>query len=237
MTNNLMPQTIAHIHTPFPEKFSVPRQPGLATHVQGIIKPCGDYDYPAAFSGIEQHSHLWLMFQFHHNKDSQWQAQVRPPRLGGNQKVGVFATRSPFRPNNIGLSAVKLLAVNNEPYFHLVVAGADLVDGTPLIDIKPYIPYCDKIDDASSSLAPEAPSASLAVFFARDAAHFIKQQKKTYPQLESLIVELLSFDVRPAYKKNKTDNKTYASRLYDLDIKWRVVDNEVTVEKIVRYCP
>ncbi|MAD54879.1 tRNA (N6-threonylcarbamoyladenosine(37)-N6)-methyltransferase TrmO [Idiomarina sp. UBA3162] len=237
MTNKPTSQTIAHIHTPFPEKFSVPRQPGLAAHAEGIIKPYGDYDYLAAFSGIEQHSHLWLLFEFHHNAESQWQAQVRPPRLGGNQKVGVFATRSPFRPSNIGLSAVKLLAVNHEPYFHLVVAGADLVDNTPIIDIKPYIPYCDAISDATSSLAPSAPQPSLSVVFSEPASHFMEHNATSYPNLRELISELLGFDVRPAYKKQKADAKIYASRLYDLDIHWQVRDKCVVVEKIVRYCP
>lgn len=236
MTNSQMPFTIAHIHTPYPEKFSVPRQPGLATHAEGIIRPCGDYDHAAAFKGIEQHSHLWLLFEFHHNSSATWQAQVRPPRLGGNQKLGVFATRSPFRPNNIGLSAVKLLAVKHEPYFHLVVAGADLVDGTPIIDIKPYIPYCDAIDDATSALAPEAPAPSLSVTFSASADDFIKQCDDSYPHLRDLIQELLCFDARPAYKKQKTDSKMYASRLYDFDIHWHVRDDQVTVEKIVSYC-
>ncbi|WP_404402467.1 tRNA (N6-threonylcarbamoyladenosine(37)-N6)-methyltransferase TrmO [Idiomarina seosinensis] len=228
-------QPIAIIHTPFPEKFSIPRQPGLAPSVRATIELTGDYNHNASIKGIEQHSHLWLLFQFHQHVDKQWQEQVRPPRLGGNQSLGVFATRSPFRPNNLGLSVVKLLAVESEPNTRLVVSGTDLLDKTPIVDIKPYVPYVDCINEASSDFAGTKP-AQLQVIFAPQAKQQLQQFCRQVPELEAVIREVLSQDPRPAYQKQQPQRQ-YASKLFDYDIHWHVEDQQLIVEEIRPLAP
>lgn len=229
-------QPIAIIHTPFPEKFSIPRQPGLAPSVKARIELTGDYDHAASIKGIEQHSHLWLLFQFHQHNHKQWQEQVRPPRLGGNQSVGVFATRSPFRPNNLGLSVVKLLAVETTPSVRLVVGGTDLLDQTPIVDIKPYVPYVDCITDANSDFARNKPQR-LNVCFTQQAQQQLLKLQQQPPELKAVITEVLSQDPRPAYHKQQQQPRQYASKLFDYDIHWQVEGDQLVVEEIRRLAP
>lgn len=232
-------QPIAIIKTPFTDKFSIPRQPGLAPSVISTISLHGDFDHAASVDGIEQYSHLWLIFEFDQHRDHQWRERVRPPRLGGNKQMGVFATRAPFRPNNIGMSVVKLIEVSHTPKMQLVVSGADLLDQTPILDIKPYVPYVDAISDATSAFADNAPD-QLDVKFSPNAHALVHQLScKTrsgcyYPKLEQVIVEVLSQDPRPAYHASKQPERRYVSQLYDLELHWHVTEDCLTVTEIRR---
>lgn len=229
-------EIIAHVQSPFSEKFGIPRQPSLVSAGEFAIEFEAEFSDPAFVKDIEQHSHLWLLFLFHENLDKGYKASVRPPRLGGNKKTGVFATRSSFRPNGIGMSAVKLLSVDiSGDKIRLIIESADLLNGTPIVDIKPYIPYSDRIESATSQMAQAAPEQSLAISWSTKSVNQVAQLNSKYPDLSLLIEQVLAQDPRPAYKKNKSDDKIYAISLYDLDIKWRV-DNDVclviSVEKI-----
>ena len=223
MTNAQL-TTIAKVSAPFKEKFGIPRQPRLADAAVSHIVFEADFNNPDFISGITQHSHIWLLFLFHQNLSQGYKAQVRPPRLGGNAKVGVFATRSTFRPNGIGMSAVKLLGCETSgTQVILTVEGADLLDGTPIVDIKPYIPYSDCLPHAHSHMAQEQDEQMLNVQFSQTAqAQLTQLDSPDYVKLTELITQVLEQDPRPAYKKNKADDKEYGIRLYDLNIKWQV---------------
>lgn len=225
---------IGEIESPFKEKFGIPRQPGLCNTALGSIKLYGDANNEMAVKDLTQHSHIWILFLFHQNLEQGWKPSVRPPRLGGNQKTGVFATRSTFRPNGIGMSAVKLLGVRQSGQQWFVdVQGVDLLDGTPVVDIKPYIPYSDKIEQAHSDMADSAPTQSLNVVFCQQAQTQLNQYQKVtnnqYPHLEQLISQVLQQDPRPSYKQNKPDDKIYGIRLYDINIRWQVTNNRCDV--------
>lgn len=225
--------TIGIVSSPFKEKFGIPRQPALAQHITSDIVIAPTYNRIEAFKALEQFSHLWLTFIFHQSQRSEWKPCIRPPRLGGNKKIGVFASRSPFRPNNLGLSAVELVGleqVNNQIIIR--VKGADLVDGTPIVDIKPYIPYSDSIPDAAAGYANEAPSKALNVTYSELAiSQLSAMDTKRYPNFKLIIDDVLSADPRPAYKRD-VDAKVYGVKLYDTDIKWRVLGDEVEVVSI-----
>ncbi|MDV6315420.1 tRNA (N6-threonylcarbamoyladenosine(37)-N6)-methyltransferase TrmO [Idiomarina sp. HP20-50] len=221
---------IAVIRTPFPEKFSVPRQPGLVPAALAEVELIGDYQHAQAVQGIEQFSHLWLTFEFHQHRS--WQERVRPPRLGGNEQLGVFATRSPFRPNQLGLSVVELVSVQIEPQVILTVRGADLVDQTPIVDIKPYIPYVDSIADARAGYAQHRPELCLDVQFSTGAESTLQTERAKYPELKILIVEVLRQDPRPAYHKSQTTPRSYGTALLNYNIRWSVRENSVFVEEI-----
>ena len=223
---------IALISTPYKEKFAIPRQPNLVSDVLGELHFCAGFDDANMLRGIEQFSHLWLIFSFHATASQGWSPTVRPPRLGGNEKVGVFATRSTFRPNGLGLSVVKNEGiVKQQGKTVLRVSGMDLLDGTPIIDIKPYVPYADSIADASGGFAPDAPK-QLPVSFSSAATTQINRVQKTYPQLQQVIAAVLSQDPRPAYKKGQVDDKVYGVALYDFNIRWRVGANGIEVLEI-----
>lgn len=216
---------IALIHSPYKEKFAVPRQPGLVASATAELEILPPYDDINAFSGLEEFSHLWLVFVFHKNnpaaKNQQWSPTVRPPRLGGNKRVGVFATRSPSRPNPIGLSLVQFHGIKKENgKIFLLLSNIDLVDGTPILDIKPYIPYADAKPDALAGFAQSEPEALMKIQFSEKAARKIAQCLHSHPNLQQLISEVLQQDPRPAYKKNKADSKTYAVHLSDFNISW-----------------
>lgn len=192
---------IARIHTSYGEKFGVPRQPGLAPSARGRIvfeKHCAQ---PEALRGLEGFSHLWLIFVFHLAEG--WSPTVRPPRLGGNERVGVFASRSPFRPNPIGLSVVKIERVEPDapegPTVH--VSGVDLVDGTPLLDIKPYVAYADALPEATGGFAPSAPETRLSVEIPEAVVARLAQAGPTVP---ALVREVLAADPRPAFHDDPT---------------------------------
>jgi len=227
MTINIQP--IGKIHTPYKEKFAIPRQPGLAKSAEGIITFFEAFNDPNYLRGIEQFSHLWLLFHFHQTADKGHSPLVRPPRLGGNQKLGVFATRSTFRPNGIGMSVVEFGAVSYQnKQLILTVKGMDLLDGTPIVDIKPYVPYADSIPLASAGMAQNSP-ALMAVTFTEQAHGQLNRLKERYPKLRSLIQEVLSQDPRPAYHTDAHPDKNYGMTLYDLNIKWQVINQQNVV--------
>lgn len=215
---------IGHILTPFSQKFSIPRQGISLSPAKGEIVFSGEIDTTQALQGIEDFSHLWLLFVFHENLARGYSAKVRPPRLGGNKKLGVFATRSSFRPNAIGMSVVKNLGIQNNK---LLVGGVDLLTNTPIIDIKPYIPYADSVPDAAAAYAQNKPAALLEVTYSNDAKQALSYFEKQYPDLPELVENLLSQDPRPAYKKNKVDDKIYFIQLWDIEVKWRVIENHI----------
>lgn len=233
MTHQYSVSPIAYVRSPFKDKFGIPRQPGLITAANAQLEFIAPYDNPDAFEGLDAFSHLWLSFIFHLNDYQHWRPKVRPPRLGGNTKLGVFATRSSFHPNGLGLSCVKLNEIIIEQgKVKLGISCPDLVDGTPILDIKPYVSYADAIENAESGFAPESPSASLSVDFTDKGLNILAKHESKLPKLKKLISEVLSFDPRPAYKQNH-DDRVYGIRLYDLDIKWQVKGNVALVLDIV----
>ena len=202
---NLEP--LCHIRTPFAEKFGVPRQSGLVEEAIGeLVFPKNDF-YAEAFRGIEQFSHLWLIFQFHQVASESVQALVRPPRFEGKMKLGVFSTRSPHRPNRLGLSVVRFLKLeerNNS--IHLFVGGVDLVDGTPILDIKPYIPYADSVTDARAEQF-QVPAKSTVLW------------KCAPPPERRLIEEIIALDPRPGHQKD--ENSTYGVTINRLNVRFQ----------------
>ncbi|CCN71634.1 tRNA (N6-threonylcarbamoyladenosine(37)-N6)-methyltransferase TrmO [Vibrio nigripulchritudo] len=232
MTHSIVP--IGFIESPYKEKFAVPRQPRLAPSSTARIKLTGEANSPEAIRDIEQFSHIWLLFLFDQNLTAGWKPTVRPPRLGGNERIGVFASRATFRPNGIGMSAVELKGVVKEgEQVYLDLGSVDLVDGTPVIDIKPYIPYSDSIPDATGGYAEQAPS-KLEVSFL-PAAYEALDKHQNRSQIVNVITEVLAQDPRPAYKKNKPDSKEYAVNLFDLNVKFSVSDNLVLVRAIEHF--
>ncbi|MEL6115447.1 tRNA (N6-threonylcarbamoyladenosine(37)-N6)-methyltransferase TrmO [Photobacterium sp. SP02] len=224
-------EPIGVIHSPYKEKFAVPRQPGLVPSARATLVLCGDANTPESIRGIEQFSHLWLLFLFDQNLPAGWRPTVRPPRLGGNDRIGVFASRATFRPNGIGMSAIRLIGVRHEKGQVLLdLAGVDLVDGTPVIDIKPYIPYSDSVPDASGGFAAETPEL-LPVEFTPAALAQLDGEDAAYQQ--AVIEEVLAQDPRPAYKKGKTDDKRYGVLLFDYNVRFRFEGDKVLVEQIV----
>lgn len=224
---NLNHTSIAILHSPYKEKFAVPRQPGLVPSAKAELEMLPPYNDINAFAGLDEFSHLWLVFSFHKNvttKESEnaWSPTVRPPRLGGNKRVGVFATRSPNRPNAIGLSLVEFHGViKRNGKIYLSLSNIDLVDGTPVIDIKPYIPYADALPEAKAAYAQTPPEKSLNISFSKQASIQLNSFSSQYSELRQLIVEVLQQDPRPAYKKAKRDDKIYAMHLSDFNIKWQ----------------
>ena len=230
MTSQFEP--IGIIHSPYTEKFAVPRQPNLVTAAEGELHLLDRFNDPMSIKGLEQFSHIWLLFHFHHIDANKQKLTVRPPRLGGNKSLGVFATRSPFRPNNIGLSVVELLdiIIENKQVI-LKLGGLDLVNGTPIIDIKPYLPYCDSHPEANAGYAQIIPEQQLEVSFSVQAKLFLESQQN-YPQLTILIEQVISQDPRPAYKRKNCHEQTYAISLYHFNIKWKVTGKLAIVEDI-----
>ena len=216
---------IAHIKTDFKEKFGIPRQSGLVENTQGKIIFEKEYRAKEAFRGLEDFSHIWILWQFSEAVRENWSPTVRPPLLGGNKRVGVFATRSPFRPNPIGLSCVKLEKIeytkNDGPV--LYVSGADILDGTPIYDIKPYLSYADSHPNAIGGFTENLNERSLKVEIADKKFYNISEQK------QKEIIKILSHDPRPSYKD---DGKTYGMKYNSYEIKFRVTDGILTVTSV-----
>lgn len=234
LTQNITP--IGYISTPFTEKFGIPRQPAVAEDIEGTIQFTPEYCNPDFLRGIEQFSHLWLIFSFHQHVAHASTPLVRPPRLGGNKKIGVFASRSSFRPNHIGLSLVRYAShtyANGQ--LHLTVKDIDLLNQTPILDIKPYIAYSDKPTTAYSGYAETPPPQPLNITYTLAAQHQLNQRQEQYPQLAFILAKVLPADPRPAYKRAHSDEKQYALRLWDLDILWHVRDSAVVVEQIKKF--
>ncbi len=226
-------QPVGIIRSCFPEKFGIPRQPGLVKEATATLELLPPYDRVEALEGLEAFSHLWLIFVFHASLKETWKPTVRPPRLGGNKRVGVFASRSMFRPNPIGLSVVELERVDtttDQP--RLFLTGVDLLDGTPVLDIKPYLPYVDAIPNAHGGYAQASPESHLQVSFSSRATDQCASYRTAYPNLMSLIIHLLELDPRPAYYDADHSAKEFGMRLLDFDIKWRVEGEQVEVMAI-----
>ncbi|MEB5971869.1 tRNA (N6-threonylcarbamoyladenosine(37)-N6)-methyltransferase TrmO [Pantoea dispersa] len=214
---------IGVIRSPWKEKFAVPRQPGLVQDGGGELHLLAPYNQPEAVRGLEAFSHLWLLFVFHQTMAGGWRPTVRPPRLGGNARIGVFATRSTFRPNPIGMSLVELKGIRCEKQHVILQLGSlDLVDGTPVVDIKPYLPFAEALPEARAGFAQSAPDASMPVRFSAQAQQQLQQQLPHYPQLARFITEVLAQDPRPAYRKGETLDREYAAWLLDFNVRWRI---------------
>ncbi|KNC67517.1 tRNA (N6-threonylcarbamoyladenosine(37)-N6)-methyltransferase TrmO [Pseudoalteromonas ardens] len=218
-------QPIGVIRSPYKQKFAIPRQPRLVPEAKAKLVFCDEFNREEFVRGIEEFSHLWLLFRFHETADKGYSALVRPPRLGGNERKGVFATRATFRPNGIGMSAVKLEGVEyKNGQLALLLSGIDLLDGTPIVDIKPYLPYSDALTDAAAGFADTRPETAMTVSFTEQAETFIRTQSD-YPELKAFITNVLKQDPRPAYKKKKAETQSYGMNLYDFNIRW-MVDGE-----------
>ncbi len=223
---------IGVIHSCFRQKFGIPRQAGLVPAARATLELLPPYNRPTAVRGLEGFSHLWLLFVFHGLPAGRWQPTVRPPRLGGNRRLGVFATRSPFRPNPIGLSAVRLERITTERgsvVLHL--AGVDVLDGTPVLDIKPYLPYTDQLFGATGGFAAAAPVGHLTVDFSPTAAAYCADE--SVGELRVLIEQILRQDPRPAYEQDRAAPQAYGMRLYDLEVRWEMRGATAYVTAIV----
>lgn len=213
---------IGLIHTCYKQKFGIPRQAGLSPSAQARIEVLAPYNRIEAFEDLSQSSHIWVQFVFHQNKRTEWKPKVKAPRLGGNKTIGVFATRSPVRPNPIGLSAVKLEGLEHTSKgLFLLISGGDFLDGTPVLDIKPYVPYCDALATAHNHFAGEPPTL-FEVQFSEEACE--KLQTIAIPHFKELIEETLRLNPAPQYQGANAE-KWYTLQLYNYDITWRIVDS------------
>ena len=214
---------IAHIHTDFTSKFGIPRQSGLVDELEATIIFEPEYRVPEALRGIEEYSHIWLLWQFSECADKEWSPTVRPPRLGGNKRMGVFATRSPFRPNPVGLSSVRLMGTEKTEKYGVVlrVAGADLLDGTPIYDIKPYLPYVDSHPEASNGFALNEKEGRLTVEIPDEILDVIPEGK------QAALKAVLAQDPRPGYQ-NEPD-RVYGIDFAGFNIRFTVDENILAV--------
>ena len=217
---------IANIHSDFPTKFGIPRQSGLVEELTAKIVFTPDYRAPEAVRGLEDFSHIWLIWQFSKAVREHWSPTVRPPRLGGNTRMGVFATRSPFRPNAIGLSCVRLLKVEpNTPEGPvLTVAGADLMDGTPILDIKPYIPYADCQMEATGGFTDTAGEFLLKVEFPPELLEMVPEDRR------EALIGVLRHDPRPSYQRKP--ERVYGMEFAGWNIRFRVAEDVLTVVEV-----
>ena len=219
-------QPIAHIHSDFSEKFGIPRQSGLVEELTATVVFEPAYRDLSALRGLEGFSHLWLIWEFSQARRESWSPTVRPPRLGGNRRLGVFATRSPFRPNPLGLSCVRLLEIRQDraqgPV--LVVAGADLMDGTPIYDVKPYLPYADCKPDAVGGFAARPKEADLAVDCSPALLDRVPEDKR------AALLAVLAQDPRPQYQDDP--DRVYGMAFAGLEVKFRVAGERLTVTEI-----
>ncbi|MFD2179239.1 tRNA (N6-threonylcarbamoyladenosine(37)-N6)-methyltransferase TrmO [Veronia pacifica] len=229
MTYEITP--VGYILSPYKEKFAVPRQPGLAPSAIASIQLTGDANNEDTVRGLSQFSHLWLLFLFDQNLEKGWTPTVRPPRLGGNDRVGVFASRATFRPNGIGMSAVPFLGIRKEgSQVYIDVSSCDLVDGTPIVDIKPYIPYSDALPNAEGGYASSVPSTMHVQFSSAASQQLASSDTGNYQR--KVITEVLAQDPRPAYKKSKQDDKEYGVHLFDWNVRFKVSGQDIQVTSL-----
>lgn len=222
---------IAITHSPFKEKFAIPRQPLLAPAATGFLELLPPYNQSIALEGLEQVSHIWLIFQFHAiSANTDQQLAVRPPRLGGNQKIGVFASRSTHRPNGLGMSVVKLERIEAG---RLWISGLDLLDGTPIIDIKPYVPYSDAILNAYNGIAEQPPTPIKVEWNAQALTAAKQEEQRLKTEVVALIEQILAQDPKPAYQ-HPSPERIYGIRLWDLDVRWHYPNPEhITILEVV----
>ena len=220
-------QPIAHMKSDFNTKFGIPRQSNLVPSLRSTIVFEPDFRNSDALRGLEDFSHLWIIWQFSEAVRSDWSPTVRPPRLGGNTRMGVFATRSPFRPNSLGLSSVEIVEIESTAAYGTVihVAGADLMDGTPIFDIKPYIPYCDCHPNATGGFTDAAGSFLLTVDISNDLLQKVPENKR------QPLIDVLSHDPRPSYQSDS--DRIYGLRFAGMNVRFRVTDGALTVCEIL----
>lgn len=228
---------IGYMNSPYREKFGIPRQPNLV-QVESYIEMLEPYNDLLAFEGINEFSHLWLIWQFHDNKNQQdnpkFRPQVRPPRLGGNQKIGVFATRSMYRPAPMGLSVVQLKEVKKVgKSVRVYVTGSDLLNGTPIIDIKPYIQYSDAVQDAESGYAQDEPARMPVIWteMAEQQKLDLIRHQKLDRRIVNELEQVLSLDPRPAYQNDA--ERVYGMLFADLNVKFKIDDHKVQILEIL----
>ena len=236
MTTTLTLPIIGYMRSPYQEKFGIPRQPNLV-EIESYIEMQGVYNDLNAFQGIEEFSHLWLIWQFHDNKNQQdsakFRPQVRPPRLGGNQKIGVFASRSMYRPAPIGLSVVKLKKVQKVgKQVRVYVVGSDLLNGTPIVDIKPYIQYSDAVIDAKSAYAQDEPQRKSVVWLenAQISRDELLEKGVLSIQICQELEQVLALDPRPAYQDDPT--RIYGMNFANLNVNFSVDGNHVSIHAL-----
>ena len=219
---------IGHIHTDFSSKFGIPRQSGLVPELKGVIIFEPEFRNPQAFRGLEEFSHIWILWKFSKSEKEHWSATVKPPRLGGKKRMGVFATRSPYRPNDIGLSSVRLEKINFDEKMGpmLYVAGADLLDGTPIYDIKPYIAYTDSHPDAAEGFAGTVKEKELQVDFPEELLSKFPKEKR------DAILGVLSQDPRPAYDTDET--RLYGVEFAGFDVRFTVTGELLQVKELIK---
>ncbi|MGC4019790.1 MAG: tRNA (N6-threonylcarbamoyladenosine(37)-N6)-methyltransferase TrmO [Muricomes sp.] len=219
-------KTIAHIRSDFPDKFGIPRQSGLIEELQAEIVFLPEFHNPDCFRGLEDYSHIWLIWGFSESIRERWTPTVRPPRLGGNQRMGVFSTRSPFRPNPLGLSCVRLLKIEMTPHSGPVlhISGADLMDGTPIFDIKPYLPFTDSHPEASEGFSGSFKDYTLKVECPQKLLEVIPRSHR-----EPLLA-VLAQDPRPSYQHDP--ERIYGMKYADLEIKFHVDQDTLYVHEI-----
>lgn len=226
MSEEFLVHPIAHIHSDFPEKFGIPRQSGIVEELKSTVIFEPAYRNTDAVRGLEQYSHIWLLWRFSECADKPFTPTVRPPRLGGNTRMGVFATRSPFRPNSIGLSCVRLEKIDftspDAPVLH--VAGADLMDGTPILDVKPYLPYADSVPTASGGFALQSKEDILKVDFPNELLEKIPEEKR------QPLLRVLAQDPRPAYQADA--ERVYGFTFAGFTIKFTVCENVLSVTAV-----
>lgn len=226
MQNEFVIKQIAYIQSDFSSKFGIPRQSGIASQLQAQIIFEEEYRDANAVRGLEDFSHIWLIWQFSKAMGKTWTPTVKPPRLGGNTRMGVFATRSPFRPNHMGLSCVKLERIEYSktqgPILH--VLGADLLDGTPIYDIKPYLPYVDSQPEAVGGFADQYKSYELEVIFPKEWLNLVPEEKR------EALIQVLKQDPRPSYQSD--ESRIYGMEFAQLEVKFTVKDHILTVYKV-----
>ena len=219
-------KVIAHIRTAFPTKFGIPRQSGLVDSLRGEVIFTPEYRNADAVRGLEDFSHIWLVWQFSGAVRDSWSPTVRPPRLGGNTRMGVFATRSPFRPNPLGLSSVQLEAIEHRPDVGpvLIVRGADLMDGTPIYDVKPYLPYADCRPEAAGGFASQPKEASLRVECPPELLEPVEEARR------AALLGVLAQDPRPTYQHDP--DRVYGLAFGGWEVKFTVAEDVLTVREI-----
>ncbi len=226
---------IGTVHSPFKEKFGIPRQAGLVRGCEGLIELHKPWDRQEALHGLEGFSHLWVIFIFHQaiKPVEKWRPTVRPPRLGCKRQ-GVFATRSPYRPNPIGMSVVENHGwKKHSGKWYLIISGLDLLDGTPVVDIKPYLPYSDSLPNAKGGFAHQAPkSMNMKLSFSKQAKKEVSQAQAKYPQMVTLITSLLTHNPRPAYFGHIEQRQNFGMKLYDFNVQWEVKGNAILVQSL-----
>lgn len=220
-------KVIAHIYTDFKTKFGLPRQSGLIDEIEGRIVFQKEYRDENAFRGLEDFSHIWLLWEFSESKRDEWSPTVRPPLLGGNKRIGVFATRSPFRPNPIGLSCVRLVKIDftKDEGPVLIVRGSDLMNGTPIYDIKPYLPYCDSKSDARGGFTENLGERRLEVDIGTDLLGRVPESKRQE------LLSVLAGDPRPSYQDDS--ERVYGFSFAELEVKFKVSEGKLTVTEII----